>query len=147
MTDVLDRLSTAQGAAFGKAADAARHVLRRRFRLLRLVRASYRHATSHEKGVARIRADLNTLIRMAAAWARREYTVIPWRALLYIVGALIYFVNPLDLIPDALVGIGFVDDAAVVAAVVRALRKEIDAFTAWELRPSVSTLRRPKRAA
>lgn len=33
-------------------------------------------------------------------------------------GALAYFVSPIDAIPDMLAGIGFTDDAAVIAAVV-----------------------------
>jgi uncharacterized membrane protein YkvA (DUF1232 family) len=49
-----------------------------------------------------------------------------------IAGAVVYFVAPLDLIPDALIGIGFVDDVAVISAVVRAVRDELDRFQAWE---------------
>jgi uncharacterized membrane protein YkvA (DUF1232 family) len=33
------------------------------------------------------------------------------------VGALLYFINPFDLIPDAVVGIGYLDDFAVVSLV------------------------------
>lgn len=36
-------------------------------------------------------------------------------------GALAYFVMPLDAIPDVLVGIGFTDDAAVITAVIATL--------------------------
>lgn len=40
-------------------------------------------------------------------------------------GALAYWVLPIDLIPDVLVGIGFTDDAAVIAAVVATLSAHI----------------------
>jgi uncharacterized membrane protein YkvA (DUF1232 family) len=36
-------------------------------------------------------------------------------------GALAYFVMPIDAIPDVLAGIGFTDDAAVIAAVIATL--------------------------
>jgi uncharacterized membrane protein YkvA (DUF1232 family) len=49
-------------------------------------------------------------------------------------GAVVYFVMPADLIPDLLLGIGFVDDAAVVSAVVRTVRNELDRFRTWERR-------------
>ena len=39
-----------------------------------------------------------------------------------IVGALLYFLNPLDLVADALVGIGFLDDVGVLGIVLRKLR-------------------------
>lgn len=40
-------------------------------------------------------------------------------------GALAYFVMPIDAIPDVLVGIGFTDDAAVIAAVIATLGANI----------------------
>ena len=39
--------------------------------------------------------------------------------------ALAYFVLPVDAIPDVLVGIGFTDDAAVIAAVIATLSSHI----------------------
>lgn len=143
MAEALENLNPRERAAFGVATRAARQVLRRRLRVLRLVRAAYERASDNETGIGRVQDDLFRLIRMSRAWARREYTVIPWRALLYTVAALVYFVNPIDLIPDALVGLGFLDDVAVVSAVVRALRKEIAAFVDWDeaqdrTRPKIS---------
>ena len=41
------------------------------------------------------------------------------------VGALLYFINPFDAIPDFVPFAGFVDDAAVIAAAVTFLRIEL----------------------
>ena len=46
----------------------------------------------------------------------------PMAAKALIVGALLYFLNPLDLVADALVGIGFLDDVGVLGIVLRKLR-------------------------
>ncbi len=48
------------------------------------------------------------------------------------VGGLIYLVSPLDLIPDVLPLLGFVDDAAVLFWIVRQVRRDLDDFRAWE---------------
>ncbi len=45
---------------------------------------------------------------------------------------IIYVVNPLDLIPDALPALGFLDDATVLALAVRRSRQTLDDFMAWE---------------
>jgi uncharacterized membrane protein YkvA (DUF1232 family) len=37
------------------------------------------------------------------------------------VGALLYFLNPVDLIPDTLVGVGFLDDISVAAVAISAI--------------------------
>jgi uncharacterized membrane protein YkvA (DUF1232 family) len=75
--------------------------------------------------------DLCTLIRLVRAWFTGEYREVPWQTMLLVVGAIIYFVNPLDLIPDPLPG-GFVDDAALILWVVHSMRGDIDAFRQWE---------------
>ncbi|CAH1190430.1 hypothetical protein PAECIP111892_00180 [Paenibacillus auburnensis] len=40
-------------------------------------------------------------------------------------GALAYFISPLDTIPDALLGLGLTDDAAIIAAAVRAIAGQV----------------------
>ena len=125
-------LSVDQRDAFSLAQRAATHVLKRRTRLVRLLARSMKKLTRNERALARAKDDLRALIRLANAWANRQYHNVPWRSVLYATAALIYFVNPIDLIPDALIGIGFVDDIAVLTAVVRAIRKDLKAFRIWE---------------
>jgi uncharacterized membrane protein YkvA (DUF1232 family) len=44
----------------------------------------------------------------------------------------VYFVSPVDLVPDLLLGLGFADDAAVLALVFVMVRRELAGFRAWE---------------
>ncbi len=110
----------------------AGRLLRNRFRVLGLTRDVYRKLKGNEGSLKEALGTTLVLTRMVRAWARREYRGVPWKTLTYAVGALLYFVNPIDVIPDALIGIGFVDDIAVLAAVANALTKDIDKFSAWE---------------
>lgn len=116
------------------------HVLRRRFRVLRLLKKAYVKLGIHDDAMGRVREDFGTMMRMTKAWALREYRTVPWKSLVYIVGAIIYFVNPIDVIPDVLGAIGFIDDAAVAAAVIRAVQAQLDAFREWEERGSMEEL-------
>jgi uncharacterized membrane protein YkvA (DUF1232 family) len=50
-------------------------------------------------------------------------TPLKARAVLY--GALAYFILPVDIMPDWIVGLGFTDDAAVLAAAVRSILPHI----------------------
>ena len=45
-----------------------------------------------------------------------------------IAGALAYLVLPTDIIPDFIPGVGFVDDAYVIATVIKRLKSEIDNY-------------------
>lgn len=43
-------------------------------------------------------------------------------------GALVYFTDPEDLIPDSVPGLGFLDDAIYVELIIRELKAEIDSY-------------------
>jgi uncharacterized membrane protein YkvA (DUF1232 family) len=126
------QLNTKQQQAFSVARQVAGKTMRRRVRMYRLLRNGYQKLARKEKNVAQIADDLRTLFRLARRWTRKEYRMIPWRSMLYGVAAIIYFVNPVDLIPDAIVGLGFLDDIAVVGAIVKAIQKDLDDFRWWE---------------
>ena len=49
----------------------------------------------------------------------------PLRARAVLYGAIAYFVLPFDIVPDWIVGLGFTDDAAVLAAALRSILPHI----------------------
>ncbi len=58
--------------------------------------------------------------------------MIPVRSILLVIAAVLYFMNPLDLIPDAIIGLGFTDDFAVLTGVYKLIGSELEKFSAWE---------------
>ncbi len=76
--------------------------------------------------------SLKALFRLLQAYVRREYTKVPWGTIVLVTVAIIYFVSPFDLVPDWLPLAGFIDDAAVIAFVLRQIKTDLDAFIAWE---------------
>jgi len=52
--------------------------------------------------------------------------------LLYALAGVVYFVNPFDILPDFLLGLGFLDDASVIAFVMKSIKSELDRFAEWE---------------
>lgn len=52
---------------------------------------------------------------------------VPNRYKLLAIAALLYFINPFDAIPDWIPGVGYIDDAGALAALVMSIRKIIDA--------------------
>jgi uncharacterized membrane protein YkvA (DUF1232 family) len=72
------------------------------------------------------------MLRLLLRWASRSYRQVSWTPLVVIVGALIYFVTPLDAIPDALGAIGFVDDVTVISTAIQSVREELQQFRTWE---------------
>jgi uncharacterized membrane protein YkvA (DUF1232 family) len=76
--------------------------------------------------------DVLTLIRLVRAYARGDYRSVSWRTVALAVATLLYLLTPIDLIPDFIPVLGYVDDVAVVALVVASTAKDLDRFRAWE---------------
>ncbi len=100
-------------------------------RILALLRNATRKIEQQRARLSKILDDLRIMVQLISYWARREYTDIPWNSLLAIVGALVYFVNPMDLVPDFIHGLGLLDDASIIAMVIAATRNDLDRFRAW----------------
>jgi uncharacterized membrane protein YkvA (DUF1232 family) len=66
------------------------------------------------------------------AYAQGEYKTIPWKSLLLVVAAILYFINPIDLIPDLLPVLGLTDDFAILYMVYKSVGADIDNFLEWE---------------
>lgn len=71
-------------------------------------------------------------IRMVKAYSNGSYRQASAKAMLMVVAALLYFVMPADLIPDFILGLGLIDDAALLAWTLQTLSGEISQFQAWE---------------
>lgn len=112
--------------------EAASRVLRRRFRVVYLIREAYDRMTAHPNVLSAVWTDLRTMLRLLVRWADASYRRVSWTPLVLIVGALIYFVTPVDVLPDTLGAIGFVDDVTVISTVVHHVRDELQRFRNWE---------------
>lgn len=76
--------------------------------------------------------DIHLLARLLKAWMNGSYTGVSAQTLAAIVAALLYFINPLDVVPDFIPGLGYVDDAALIAWLLRSLAGDLDQFRSWE---------------
>jgi len=80
--------------------------------------------------------SLQIFFRMIRAWVVGKYCV-PADSILMVVAAVIYFLSPFDLIPDAVPVFGLIDDAAVICSVARANLTVIGNFRKWEITPLI----------
>ena len=100
-------------------------------RLPALLLAVTRKSAREGRGLASLKADLGVLQELCVAWWRGSYRAVNPQALLAVVAGLLYFVTPLDAIPDFIPGLGLVDDLAVLAWVLRTWGSELEAFRTW----------------
>ena len=77
-------------------------------------------------------ADVPRMIALLKDYIQKDYTEVPKKSLIFIVAALLYLINPKDIIPDTVLGVGLIDDAAVIAACIALTKKDLDAYDAWK---------------
>jgi uncharacterized membrane protein YkvA (DUF1232 family) len=76
---------------------------------------------------------LHAMLRLIRAQQRSEYRVVNEATLVVVIAAIIYVVSPLDVIPDAIPAIGYLDDATVIALALKRTRNDLDDFMLAEL--------------
>jgi uncharacterized membrane protein YkvA (DUF1232 family) len=120
---------------FQAALQKASRILGKPGRLILLLVALVRklNRTDFTKGDAvSVKEKFFTLGRLLRAYAMGEYREIPWKSLLLVVAAIVYFINPIDFIPDLMPLVGLTDDFAVLFLVYKSIGADIDKFLDWE---------------
>lgn len=108
-----------------------------RGRLPAVLIAVARKSSSRGGVLKELRSDLALLQALCVAWWRGDYRAVSTSALVAVVAGLLYFLAPLDAVPDWIPGLGFLDDLAVLGWVMRKWSVELEAFRVW--RDSQST--------
>ena len=75
-------------------------------------------------------SDVPVMASLLRSFVKKEYTDIPIGTITAVVSALVYFVSPIDLIPDLLPG-GYIDDAAVIGACLKLINSDVEDYIKW----------------
>ncbi len=79
-------------------------------------------------------AELGKLMfGMLKDYRRGEYTAPPWFTIAAIGLTLLYVFNPMDMLPDFLPGVGYVDDFALFTVAIRFIESDLHAYLDWKI--------------
>ncbi len=125
-------MSQKEPKGFKDAEGKTKKLLNNAEKLKKLIGSAQQKAAKKKKQMKSVWGDLQTLLRLIAAWRKKEYTEIPWKTILYVATAIFYFVNPFDIIPDFIPIGGYLDDITIITYVITSIQKDIDRFKEWE---------------
>ena len=100
--------------------------------LEKLAVAVYVKMESSVQKYADIASRLNVLTRLTKAWRNKEYTEVSYVTVFLSVAILLYFVSPIDLMPDFIPIVGGLDDVLLLGFLLKMIDKEIERFLTWE---------------
>ena len=79
-------------------------------------------------------SNVPMLVSLVRSYVRKDYQDIPIGSIIAIVSALIYFVSPIDLLPDSIPVLGYVDDVAVLAFVWNMVEDDVEEYKKWQVK-------------
>ena len=116
----------------GKEKRRAREYVTDKPKTAQLLEEAMEKAKRNKGALTKLWGKLMVLFRLVSAWVKGEYTDVPLKTILLAIAAIIYFLNPFDVIPDFIPGLGYVDDVSVIAYAINSIRGDLDKFLEWE---------------
>lgn len=92
----------------------------------------FRKSTFVSKSLRQIKEYVPLLVSLVKSYFRKEYNHIPTGTIIGVVGALIYFLSPIDIVFDFIPGLGYVDDATVILFCIMSMKSDLDDYKKWK---------------
>jgi len=82
--------------------------------------------------LARLFQDLKLLLPMIKDYWKGTYRDVSAKSIVIFAAALAYIISPIDLIPDYIIGLGQIDDAAILGLSLYFLEKDLMKYKEWK---------------
>ena len=125
-------MSTQPPRGFAQAQSQAESAARDKNKTKQLLHDALNKAYRNRAQLKSVWEDLMAVCRMLKAWSKGDYQSVPWKTIVLSLATIIYFLNPFDVAPDFIPGIGYLDDAVVLGFVVNSIKNELEKFLRWE---------------
>ena len=95
--------------------------------------SDFLHKADKIPAIGSVIDDLVSMVEMVDAYIHQEYTGVPVTSIVSAIAAILYVLSPIDLIPDVVPIVGFIDDAAVVLLVLKlGVGNDLKKFKDWQ---------------
>lgn len=89
-------------------------------------------AITNKSDLEGVWAKMLLLFAVAKDYVNGDYTEIPKRSIVAILGGLIYFLSPIDVVPDFIPVLGFIDDVFILNLVYKQVIKDLERYKIWK---------------
>lgn len=94
---------------------------------------AFEKALQNEETIAEVFSDLKLLLSLVKDYVSGAYREIPYGSIVASVAAVLYFLSPIDFIPDFIPGVGLIDDVFVIGFVLKKIHGDLKEYQKWKL--------------
>ena len=80
----------------------------------------------------RFRPDIALFISLAKDYYQGNYRSIPYKSISAGIISLLYILNPIDIIPDFIPVIGYIDDVLILTFCLKMVEKDLQKYQKWQ---------------
>jgi len=96
------------------------------------INEAFNKANTNKADFQSIWGQFQLLFALAKDYFNGTYKNISTKSIIAIVAALLYFLSPVDLIPDFILGLGFIDDVFIIGLVIKQVATDLEKYRLWK---------------
>ena len=89
-------------------------------------------AVKNEGAMSEVFHDLKLLLLLVKDYISGKYRGIPFGSIIAAMAGILYFLSPIDFIPDFLLGFGLIDDVFVIGLVLKQIHSDLQKYEKWK---------------
>ncbi|MBE8724773.1 YkvA family protein [Flavobacterium sp. KB82] len=117
---------------FKNSKDEAEKLLNDKKKAKKKLEDAFEKANKNKGKLEEVWNYLQLFFSISKDYLNGSYKEIPKGSIIAIMGSLVYFLSPIDLIPDFIPVVGFLDDIAVLGLVFKQVKSDLDDYEEWK---------------
>lgn len=117
---------------FKKSQGKASDILNDKNKASETIKEALGKAVTNKSDLEGVWAKMLLLFAVSKDYVNGDYTEIPKRSIVAILGGLIYFLSPIDVVPDFVPVLGFIDDIFILNLVYKQVIKDLEKYKTWK---------------
>ena len=101
-------------------------------KLDKLLDKANKKAKNNSRSLSDILEKFQLLFSIVRDYAQGRYKDIPYKSIVLVIVGIIYFITPLDAVPDFIPFLGFVDDATILGLIISQLNEDLESYKTWK---------------
>src|SRR5690606_30135279 len=113
---------------FNRSKDKASELIKDKEKTKIKIDEAFRKANANREDLQGVWEQLQLLFSLIKDYFNGTYKDIPTKSIIAIVAGLLYFLSPVDLFPDFMLGFGLIDDVFIIGLVLKQVAIDLEKY-------------------